>query len=51
MVAFFSAIDALLWCMEVQKTLAESDWPEDLTAQPGSAKQITPEGQIIFSGW
>ena len=33
MVAFFTPLDAILWCIAVQKALLESKWPEELLAQ------------------
>jgi class 3 adenylate cyclase len=36
MVTFFNAIDAVLWCIAVQRQLLQIDWPQNLLQQPGA---------------
>ncbi len=52
MVAFFSAIDAILWCLEVQQQLNDSVWPDDLLTQPGGKKETAPNNneEVVFNG-
>lgn len=49
MVTFFSALDAILWCMEVQLTLVEQNWPAELLALSGACKEDV-DGKVIFNG-
>jgi hypothetical protein len=37
MVTFFTAIEAILWCVAVQRELLKHTWPEALLQQPGTA--------------
>lgn len=53
MVAFHTAVDALLWCLSVQRGLLDLDWPDDLVALPYASTVPAPTGSqvpIIFSG-
>ena len=40
MVAFFTALECLLWCLEVQEALVGADWPEALLEQPAAKKEV-----------
>jgi len=48
-VAFFTALDAVRWCLSVQQTLLEQEWPSALLAQPSGAQE-TRDGALLFSG-
>jgi class 3 adenylate cyclase len=55
MVTFFTALDALLWCCEVQHRLVEAEWHEDLLQMPSAKKEFAtnPESKVetvVFNG-
>lgn len=50
MVAFKHPIDAVNWCLAVQKALMESPWPEGLLMQEYATKEVDQEGKMIFCG-
>jgi class 3 adenylate cyclase len=51
MVTFFTPLDALLWCMAVQRALLRSDWPKALLAQPAATSVADAQtGAPSFAG-
>ena len=55
MVTFFTVLDAILWCCEVQIRLLEAEWSEEFLTMPSAQKQtiinpITQQEVIIFNG-
>eukprot|EP00455_Lapot_gusevi_P055112 TRINITY_DN8938_c0_g4_i4.p1 TRINITY_DN8938_c0_g4~~TRINITY_DN8938_c0_g4_i4.p1 ORF type:complete len:522 (-),score=89.10 TRINITY_DN8938_c0_g4_i4:80-1645(-) len=50
MVTFFSALDAILWCLAVQQALLEVNWPADLLRMDAACQVSHPSGRLLFSG-
>jgi adenylate cyclase len=50
MVTFFSAADALRWCIAVQEHLLSVEWPAKLLLQEAAKKEPDAKGQLIFNG-
>jgi hypothetical protein len=40
MVTFFTVLDAIRWCIAVQRGLLDITWPEDLLKHPSANKQF-----------
>lgn len=50
MVAFFTVLDAILWCIAVQKALLVTEWPEELLLQPAAGYDVDNSGNKIWNG-
>jgi class 3 adenylate cyclase len=50
MVTFFSVLDAIRWCIAVQRALFECEWPEDILQQPSAQQEKDDKGKPIFNG-
>jgi class 3 adenylate cyclase len=50
MVTFFSPLDAILWCLAVQKALFEAQWTDGISAMKGALRESTPDGKPVFNG-
>jgi class 3 adenylate cyclase len=51
MVSFFSAIDAILWCLAVQEALVAYTWPDALLEAPSARREVsTATGAVLFAG-
>jgi class 3 adenylate cyclase len=50
MIAFINALDAVKWCLEVQKALLSCDWPIDLLSESSASRELNSEGAMIWSG-
>jgi hypothetical protein len=49
--AFQSPVDAMEWCMAVQKDLIEVKWPEELIAHPGAAEEWgDTDDRVLYRG-
>ncbi len=51
MVAFFTAWEALAWCLAVQKALVVGNWPRELLKCPAAKKIVTEDRKhVVHSG-
>eukprot|EP00471_Norrisiella_sphaerica_P008465 CAMPEP_0184499188 /NCGR_PEP_ID=MMETSP0113_2-20130426/40868_1 /TAXON_ID=91329 /ORGANISM="Norrisiella sphaerica, Strain BC52" /LENGTH=962 /DNA_ID=CAMNT_0026887015 /DNA_START=37 /DNA_END=2925 /DNA_ORIENTATION=- len=50
MVAFFTAWEALSWCLAVQEALVTVNWPEELVASTLAAPVVDDDGAALFCG-
>jgi len=50
MVTFFRPVDALLWCLAVQKALLSAEWSEDFVRLTPAREELDSEGCKLFRG-
>ena len=48
MIAFANAIDAVKYCIQIQYSLLEADWPSSLYLNPESAVESNEEFSFFF---
>ncbi len=46
MVTFFNPIDAIMWCIHVQKELLKIEWPAELFTQPAASLQFAKDDSV-----
>lgn len=49
-IAFTNVADAVLFCMDAQYRLLDTDWPKEVLKLAGCREVATPEGELIFKG-
>eukprot|EP00475_Leptophrys_vorax_P022761 TRINITY_DN30983_c0_g1_i1.p1 TRINITY_DN30983_c0_g1~~TRINITY_DN30983_c0_g1_i1.p1 ORF type:complete len:348 (-),score=78.40 TRINITY_DN30983_c0_g1_i1:893-1936(-) len=40
MVAFFDPVDAIMWCLQVQLSLLQSSWPQEILDHPAGKEEV-----------
>jgi class 3 adenylate cyclase len=50
MVAFFDPVEAILWCLQVQLTLLQSTWPQEILDHPAGQEVNDSQDTVIFKG-
>lgn len=50
MVAFWTAWEALAWCLAVQKELVVGEWPDELLKDEAASMQTGKSNEVIFNG-
>ena len=54
MVTFFTALDAILWCLDVQCTLLEASWSDDFCSMKAACKEVVTDATgaavTVFNG-
>jgi hypothetical protein len=50
MVAFFTALEAILWCLSVQLELFKEPWSPQLLQLPGARQQLDNTSALVFCG-
>jgi len=49
-VTFFNFLDAVRWCIAVQRALLQAEWPESILTLPFSCKKRDKSDKLIFNG-
>eukprot|EP00475_Leptophrys_vorax_P022764 TRINITY_DN30983_c0_g1_i6.p1 TRINITY_DN30983_c0_g1~~TRINITY_DN30983_c0_g1_i6.p1 ORF type:complete len:282 (-),score=65.60 TRINITY_DN30983_c0_g1_i6:43-888(-) len=50
MVAFFDPVDAIMWCLQVQLSLLQSSWPQEILDHPAGKEEVDSNEAVIFRG-
>jgi hypothetical protein len=49
--AFASTLDAVEWCIDVQRSLMEVEWPKELLEHPGAAEEWDDIHEPYLLSW